>query len=394
MTDKTTDMRYITKVQLIDFQDHKNTEINLDPGINLIIGSSDAGKSAILRAINFVFHNQPSGDYFIRKGCSEACVSIWFNDNHIVTRIKGASRNAIIVHKPNGEQLVYEKIGREIPPEALLALGNPPIDEKHGPLSYAEQLSSYFLVSLSPTELPRSISELTGINDFEDAAQLLSKRGKAMERQAKECQTRIDAYEESLEKFNGLDDKLCNLEKLEKKSESVDYIEKIILQISRILEEYENVISNVDKATERLKKAESVALLEINLTPLHKAQSAISVMENLCNNHKSNINQGEKSRTVIKRLNNILSDIMISKLDKAKQIQILIQEIESLLRKYSDVMKKGNLIKSEYDTFVLQYKKLTKEQQGIVAEMKSKGLWCDICNRPAMNNHESGGVCG
>ena len=39
--------RYIEEVQLINFQDHADTTINFTNGINLIVGSSDAGKSAV-----------------------------------------------------------------------------------------------------------------------------------------------------------------------------------------------------------------------------------------------------------------------------------------------------------------------------------------------------------
>ena len=63
--------RYITKIRLENFQDHTDTVIELEPGINLITGSSDAGKSAALRALNFVLHNQPRGDAFIQLGANE-----------------------------------------------------------------------------------------------------------------------------------------------------------------------------------------------------------------------------------------------------------------------------------------------------------------------------------
>ncbi len=48
--------RFLTEIKLENFQDHKDSTISLTNGINLIVGSSDAGKSAILRAVNFVFH--------------------------------------------------------------------------------------------------------------------------------------------------------------------------------------------------------------------------------------------------------------------------------------------------------------------------------------------------
>ena len=43
--------RFLTEIKLENFQDHKDSTISLTNGINLIVGSSDAGKSAILRAV-------------------------------------------------------------------------------------------------------------------------------------------------------------------------------------------------------------------------------------------------------------------------------------------------------------------------------------------------------
>ena len=180
---KKTPLRYITRLRMENFQSHKDTDIDFTDGINLIVGSSDAGKSAILRAINFVFHNQPRNKAFVRMGSDETRVSIWFSDGTEVQRIKG-ERNCIIITVPGEDPQIFEKIGHELPPEAIKALGAPPIDDKHGPLSFSEQMSPYFLVSLSPTDLPRSISELTGISHFEEAAQSLGKEARQADRQA------------------------------------------------------------------------------------------------------------------------------------------------------------------------------------------------------------------
>ena len=72
--------RYLTEIRLENFQDHKDSVVSLTNGINLIVGSSDAGKSAILRAVNFVFHNNLKGDSFIRHGTSECKVTLKFSD--------------------------------------------------------------------------------------------------------------------------------------------------------------------------------------------------------------------------------------------------------------------------------------------------------------------------
>jgi len=54
--------RYIKTITLKNFQSYKNQVIHCKPGLNLLIGTSDSGKSAILRAISFVLYNYPKRD--------------------------------------------------------------------------------------------------------------------------------------------------------------------------------------------------------------------------------------------------------------------------------------------------------------------------------------------
>jgi exonuclease SbcC len=51
------DQIYIQKLKIKNFQSHHDTEIEFGPGINVITGTSDAGKTSILRAIMFVLYN-------------------------------------------------------------------------------------------------------------------------------------------------------------------------------------------------------------------------------------------------------------------------------------------------------------------------------------------------
>lgn len=55
----------IKKIKLINFQSHKSSIINFTPGLNTITGSSDSGKTAILRGLNWCLNNRPTGTSFI-----------------------------------------------------------------------------------------------------------------------------------------------------------------------------------------------------------------------------------------------------------------------------------------------------------------------------------------
>jgi len=46
----------INSLTIQNFQSHKNTTLEFDNGINIIIGQSDSGKTAIIRALNWVIN--------------------------------------------------------------------------------------------------------------------------------------------------------------------------------------------------------------------------------------------------------------------------------------------------------------------------------------------------
>jgi len=56
----------IKKLILKNFQIHKKLVLEFDEKITVIKGSNDSGKSSIIRAIYWIFYNQPTGDWMCR----------------------------------------------------------------------------------------------------------------------------------------------------------------------------------------------------------------------------------------------------------------------------------------------------------------------------------------
>ena len=78
----------IDSIRLRNFQLHRDFTLGLSPTVTTIVGSSDCGKSAVLRAIRWTTFNRPSGDAFIREGANTATVEISV-DGHEIVRKKG-----------------------------------------------------------------------------------------------------------------------------------------------------------------------------------------------------------------------------------------------------------------------------------------------------------------
>jgi exonuclease SbcC len=83
----------LERLVVTNFQAHDQLVIELDPHITTIVGPSDVGKSAVLRALRWLCLNQPSGDSFVKQG-SPVCWVKLHVDGHVIVRKRGDKINA------------------------------------------------------------------------------------------------------------------------------------------------------------------------------------------------------------------------------------------------------------------------------------------------------------
>lgn len=146
----------INTVEIKGFQSHVDTKITLSPGVNVIVGESDSGKSAFLRSLYWCFFNRPSGTPYVNKSCKECLVSVTVDDNTLTRE-----RFPINRYEINGNE--YKAIGASVPEEVCDII---PLDE----VNFQQQLKDqYFLVLDSPGQITRTLSELLGFEVIDKA---------------------------------------------------------------------------------------------------------------------------------------------------------------------------------------------------------------------------------
>lgn len=382
LSSATATQRYITKVRIENFQSHEDTEFDLSPGVNLIVGSSEAGKSAILRAINFALHNEPRGDDFVRMERDETRVHIWWSDGCYLCRIKGESRNAVLITDKDGYQQGFEKIGTSLPSEALKVLGYPPIDGESGPIAYADQHQPLFLVTLSASELPRTISRLTGIDDFEDAADALNKEANAANRKIKDSTKRLEKYDSDLKAFQGLDDKLKHLETMDELAEKIDDISNAVKSAKNLHSNYEGLMQMGRQANAALQAANKIAVLTSQLPALQLIETNIKNAAELKNSFDTLLMLESQAVTTLVESESISSQKNIDALAQIQTIQDGVKRAKNLKKEHDELIQKGRSVNIEITTKNDALKGLMTDRDTLVQEMKTAGLWCNVCQRP------------
>lgn len=100
----------LERIELNNFQCHTNLSLEFDQ-ITTLVGASDSGKTAVLRALDWVCFNRGRTALLLRRGCKDMTVKLTV-DGHTITRT--TKQNSYWIDK---QQL--STIGKTQPPEVV-----------------------------------------------------------------------------------------------------------------------------------------------------------------------------------------------------------------------------------------------------------------------------------
>lgn len=189
----------IDKIELHNFQCHKTLLLELDK-VTTLVGPSDSGKTAVLRAIDWVCFNRGRTALLLRRG-AETVSAVLHVDGHRVTRTTDG--NAYYV-----DRTLFNAIGRNIPNEvlSLLKMSEDNVQRQHDYLFWFTATGSTLVSNLNRvvdlTKLESWVK--TGVSkerQFKERANYLSKR-----------QAELDEERTSLKNYRDIDADLVVLE--------------------------------------------------------------------------------------------------------------------------------------------------------------------------------------
>lgn len=366
----------IKNITIENFQSHENTFMDFEKGLNVILGPSDNGKTAIIRAIKWVLYNEPRGFEFIRHGTSMARVSIEFDNNHIVVRERSQSKNRYIIINPDKTQVVFEGFGNEIPQEVIKLHGIPKVmldTDIDTCINLGEQLDGPFLLSESGSVRAKAIGRLTGIHVIDKAI-----RDSIIDIK-RENQT-LDRVNKELESVNLKLEKYDNIYKLEKNINDLggiieileQYIErqKKLVQYKKNLEENEYSSSEIKNKLNTLNGITNCELSIKNAEIFSVKLSRLLNLKNKLDNLELEIKKTEEflaKSSFINEGDNLLN--------RASDKSSVIKQFEICYKNYYEITK--NI--AEGNKFLESNKKETRKLlQEYIQLLKKQGK-CPLC---------------
>ncbi len=200
-------MNGFKKLVIDNFQSHEHTEIELTDGLNVFVGPSDSGKSAILRALKWVLFNTPRGTDFIRTGAKECRVCLILNDGTEILRIRThGSVNRYVLRTPDGNELVFQGFGNTVPEEITRLHGITPVhlDQKELILHFGTQLESPFLLFESNQNKAKTIGRISGAHLIDNALKKTSSDRLALGGEIRRLEMEKARLEEKLKPYSNL----------------------------------------------------------------------------------------------------------------------------------------------------------------------------------------------
>jgi len=225
----------IKSFSLKNFQSHKSTLITLDPGVNVIIGKSDSGKSSIARGIRMLVDNRPSGDEFISNWGGPMELVMITDDGAVITRTKDKSYNAYHLMK---QEFVAFKT--DVPEEIRRALNIGAINLQHqfaGPFLLAEETS--------PGEVAKHFNRVAKLDKIDEGVKNINSAIRQIDQNIKAYGMNIESSEKKLEDYTHLEKFEIEVEALEQLGKQYNTKSANVSELGALIEEIKSIDTDI-----------------------------------------------------------------------------------------------------------------------------------------------------
>jgi DNA repair protein SbcC/Rad50 len=303
----------IKSLRIKDFEAHKDTVLNFGPGLNVIHGKSNNGKSASLRALELAAYgvwaageNKKSGiNGPVRIGEKFAEVFVESTRGSVYAKRGGKGINEWKITDSKGEDLDLTNPGSGAIPQAQEVLGLKSIDVAGQSIrfNWSDQRDKHFLIdevegkSSSPSFVAAVLDEVGGLSGCEDLIRVLASDKSSSEQKMRQSAEEIERLNEQLKDFSGIDEELELATKAEKLLNESEKLKELSTSAKDKIESLKNIrksLKEFDNLDEEIKKRETAE------KALNKCNDLFSELE-VSIQHNESLNENSKKLKIAKK---------------------------------------------------------------------------------------------
>lgn len=198
-------------LSLYNFQNHKKLYLEFDKFLTTLIGPSDAGKTAVIRALRMLCLNPTMRGTYVRHGRKRLKIILRV-DGHVIVRTKGEQEN---IYKLDGAE--YRSFGAAAVPEDISKILNVDTD------NFRRQFDLPFWFSETAGQVSKNLNQIVNLGEIDKVLQITAadlRRARSEEevsrsrledaRQKEEELSWVPEYVQRVEKLSALHDKMVN----------------------------------------------------------------------------------------------------------------------------------------------------------------------------------------
>lgn len=365
---------WIKEIHLENFQGHENTQLKLHEGVNIIQGETHQGKSSIVRAIQFIYENNPRNPNEIIMDGKDYCkVVLVLSNDYSITKIRKERLNQYIITYPDGNEEILKGFGTEVPNEILNILQAPlfkvdnTTDGKFM-LNIANQLEPHFLLTSTGSIRAKVLTKITGGNIFDEAIKINNhsiqknnQKQTILSEEIQEIKVQIDSLSEldnSFDKVNKLLTLITEYRKIQKQFEELEKLinklqsvqEKMmdLEEVSKLINKDYNVVNMYQLSSKHLVNNQSFLQLNRLFANYEKSKNLVNYYQLIINktNNLENITvKIEDYRNTFKRQKQLIRvqnqhNTNSEKLKKGKVIEEVLSDIGNLYENSNNAINK------------------------------------------------------
>ena len=306
----------IKSVFLENFQGHTNSFLQLHKGVNVITGTTDSGKSSIIKGIRWCKDNRPSGDAFknwYSRKQDQVAVEIT-TDRDVVAIIRENDKTKYIV---NGED--FDAIDTDVPSEVSDALNL-------ADYNLQGQFDKYFLLQDSPGEVARKLNEYADMEIIDNLFSNIDSQIRATNIMIKSLKRDVAEHEKTLKTF-------VHLDEIEKIINSIDKDYEKSLEIDSSLKVLNEIVSTLESIISERQELNTIIALDDEITFL--------------------LNEIEKEEELLEKENALQAIITgIKEIQESKQSSTSWLELEKPCTELLLQIEESAFVKSEIDKLI------------------------------------------
>lgn len=316
----------IDKLKIQNFQSHKKSILKFDPGVNVIIGETDSGKSAIIRALRLGIKNKPNGDAFRSKWGGDTSVSITTSEGDTVIRSKG-SKN---LYQVNDHKLTA--FGTDVPDAVKDVLNIEQVNAQFN------QRDAAFLLQNTAGEVAQYFNKIAHLHKIDKGEKYIKKQLRSINTKIENNHDTISSDKKKLKKYD-------NIEELEILVEQAEQTE---IKLTSLYNQQQKL--NTNKAR--------LALLEQKLNKLRKWKE----IEHIVNKTIDLASTIDKQKTDKKKLANAILNLKNTEQSLAglKTLIRLKTDVDTCLSKINQIQQ-SKKDASNLSQIIVRYKKINKD---------------------------------